>query len=130
MAAFVASMSFSQYVGQTIYKYALLICNCRNDFDTAAYTSTSDEYLSPLSPNGGVATNASLDYLTQFVDKLLEGTDEDKEKAYKMLHDNQHLVRSSLSIYNHCLRSRTFCFLKCQKVMFFKLMNPVITVIH
>ena len=73
---------FGLRLGNLIYKYTLLICNCRRDIDSYNFSSP-DEYLSLTSEDG--LTSLSLENLTEQADRFLAGNDNDKERALSLL---------------------------------------------
>ena len=76
-------MSENTGIFSTMYKYVLLLCNCRRDFEPLR-TNLSPTKEDFYSHNGNVLTS---DIKTVFskVDKYLDGDDRDREKAYNTL---------------------------------------------
>lgn len=66
-----------------VYKYMLLLCNCRSEF----------EPLVPRYPkSSAIYDGTSLQQLTSQVDPLLDGGDEDKHRALQLLSQAENKV--------------------------------------
>ena len=79
-------MSENNGIFSTVYKYVLLMCNCRRDFEPLQ-TEVSPRNQDFHSHNGNVITS-DLSGVFAKVDKYLDGDDHDREKAYNLLVEN------------------------------------------
>ena len=80
-------------LGKSLYKYVMLMCNCRSEFQSDIYSSPVLE--STALSNGEAFSGGSSEEAKELfknVDELLEGTDSDKTQAYNLLSDREQQV--------------------------------------
>ncbi len=73
-----------------MYKYAMLMCNCRRTFEPLQ--SSPGIKVDTAISNGSLA-DTKADYTE--LDKLLNGSDRDKQKAYNILKERANVSHSS-----------------------------------